>query len=57
MNFTDNYIPQRATTIITDGDPEKNGVFSSVETTGMPSGYQVGLICNGHSVQIQAKKK
>lgn len=57
LNFTENYIPQGVTTIITDGDPGKNGVFSSVETTGLPNGYKVGLIYNGHSVQIQAKKK
>ncbi|AZK48990.1 acid phosphatase [Paenibacillus lentus] len=56
VNFVDGYVPSGVISVITDGSPDKNGVFSSVETVGLSSGYQVQVIYNGHSVQLQIKK-
>lgn len=56
LNFSDNYVPKSVTTIITDGMPKKNGVFSSIETTGLPSKYKVNIIYNAYSVQLHVTK-
>lgn len=57
LNFSDNYMPKSVTTIITDGMPQKNGVFSSIETIGLPSQYKVKVIYNAYGVQLHVKEK
>lgn len=57
VNFVDGYVPSGVISVITDGSPDKNGVFSSVEAVGLPSGYKIQVIYNGHSVQLQIKNK
>ncbi|WP_110934348.1 acid phosphatase [Paenibacillus bouchesdurhonensis] len=56
VNFVDGYVPIGVISVITDGSPDKDGVFSSVETAGLPSGYKAQVIYNGHSVQLQISK-
>lgn len=53
VNFAKGYVPKGVITIITDGSPDKNGEFASVETAGLPSGYKVQTIYNGYSVQLK----
>lgn len=36
LNFTDNYIPAYGVTLITYDKRQRNEVFSSIETTGLP---------------------
>lgn len=53
VNFAKGYVPKGVITIITDGSPDKNGEFATVETAGLPSGYKVQTIYNGYSVQLK----
>lgn len=57
LNFTDGYVPQGVTTLITSGKPRRKGEFTSVETTGLPEGYKAELVYHGHSVQLKVTKK
>lgn len=57
VNFTDKNVSDKRITIITSGKREPKSVFSSVETTGLSGKYQVHVIYNAHSVQLQVKKK
>jgi autotransporter-associated beta strand protein len=55
--FSDNYVPKGVSAIITDGNPKKTGMFSSVEVAGLPSEYKIKLIYSGHNVQLHVTKK
>ncbi|OXM87050.1 S-layer homology domain-containing protein [Paenibacillus rigui] len=54
LNFTNNYVPDNGiVTIITHGKDRRNGQFSSVETTGLPSGYTVKVIYDTDSIRVK----
>ena len=57
LNFSNNYIPANGSTIITCGTRVRSGVFSSVVTTGLPSGYTVNVTYNANNVQLQVARQ
>ncbi|MGN7763361.1 S-layer homology domain-containing protein [Paenibacillus sp. 22594] len=52
LNFLNNYVPDGVITLITHGKDQRNGEFSSVETTGLPSQYKMKVIYNANSIQL-----
>lgn len=55
LNFADNYVPADGATIITYG--KRHGVFSSIETVGLPSKYKVKVIYKSNSIQLKVTRK
>ncbi len=55
LNFTDNYVPDNGSTIITYG--KRHGAFSSIETVGLPSKYKVKVTYKSNSIQLKVTKK
>jgi autotransporter-associated beta strand protein len=55
LNFTDNYVPDNGSTIITYG--KRHGAFSSIETVGLPSKYKVKITYKSNSIQLKVTKK
>lgn len=53
LHFSDNYIPEDGPAIITCH--KRNGSFSSIETTGLPSKYKVKLVYQSNSIQLKVK--
>ncbi|MBG9771488.1 phosphatase PAP2 family protein [Bacillus vallismortis] len=54
LHFSDNYIPEDGSTIITYH--KRNGSFSSIETTGLPSKYKVKAIYKSNRIQLKVAK-
>ncbi|MEC0233047.1 phosphatase PAP2 family protein [Paenibacillus kribbensis] len=54
LNFSNKYVPANGATILTYG--KRNGAFSSVETSGLPSKYKVKVIYKADSVQLKVTK-
>lgn len=52
LNFSDHYVPEGITTLITHGKDQRNGQFSSVETVGLPDSYKVKVIYTSDSIQL-----
>jgi autotransporter-associated beta strand protein len=55
LNFSDNYVPADGFTIITYD--KRHGVFSSIETVGLPSKYKVKVIYKSNSIQLKVTRK
>ncbi|KKI89825.1 phospholipid phosphatase [Bacillus sp. SA1-12] len=53
--FSDNYVPADGSTIITYN--KRNGEFSSIETVGLPSKYQLKVFYKTNSIQLKVNRK
>ncbi len=54
LNFSNKYVPANGATIMTYG--KRNGTFTSIETTGLPSKYKVKVVYNADSIQLKVTK-
>ncbi|MFC5468270.1 phosphatase PAP2 family protein [Cohnella suwonensis] len=54
LNFTNKYVPANGVAILTYG--KHQGVFSSIETVGLPSKYKVKVIYKSNSIQLKVTK-
>ncbi len=51
LNFLNDYVPDDGSTIITSD--QRNGEFSSITTTGLPSAYKVNVSYSGNIIILQ----
>ncbi|ALP35804.1 phospholipid phosphatase [Paenibacillus sp. IHB B 3084] len=54
LNFSNKYVPANGATIMNYG--KRNGAFTSIETTGLPSKYKVKVVYNADSIQLKVTK-